>query len=213
MSATIEDVRVKVSSERLYQSLMDLAKIGATDKGGNCRLALTELDGQGRESGKRVGCVRRGCKLAWIKLAMCLTRRSGRDNELPPIMTGSHIDTQPTGGRFDGCFGVLAGLEVVRAINDAQVQTEAPIEVVIWTNEEGTRFTPVMMGSGAFVGKFSLSSILDAKDKDGKRVGDELEAIGYAGQEPLGEHPVVLISKRTLNKAPFLSMRRRPLAW
>ena len=210
MSAILDDVRVKISSERLYQSLMDLAKIGATEKGGNCRLALTTLDGQGRDL--VTGWMRdAGMQVSVDQVGNVFARRPGRDNARPPVMTGSHIDTQPTGGRFDGCFGVLAGLEVVRALNDAQVQTEAPIEVVIWTNEEGTRFTPVMMGSGAFVGKFSLASILDAQDKDGKRVGDELEAIGYAGKEPLGEHPVGAYFEAHIEQGPILEHEQKTI--
>ena len=210
MSAILDDVRVKISSERLYQSLMDLAKIGATEKGGNCRLALTALDGQGRDL--VTGWMREaGMQVSVDQVGNVFARRPGRNNARPPVMTGSHIDTQPTGGRFDGCFGVLAGLEVVRALNDAQVQTEAPIEVVIWTNEEGTRFTPVMMGSGAFVGKFSLASILDAQDKDGKRVGDELEAIGYAGKEPLGEHPVGAYFEAHIEQGPILENEEKTI--
>jgi N-carbamoyl-L-amino-acid hydrolase len=138
-------------------------------------------------------------------------RRAGRDNKLAPIVTGSHIDTQPTGGKFDGCFGVLAGLEVVRAMNDQDVQTDAPIEVAIWTNEEGTRFVPVMMGSGAFVGKFDLATVLEAKDKDGKRVGDELKAIGYAGSEPVGQHPVGAYFEAHIEQGPILEHEKKTI--
>lgn len=210
MSTTTDEVRVRVSSDRLYQSLMELAKIGATDKGGNCRLALTELDGQGRDL--VTDWMREaGMQITVDQVGNVFARRAGRDSTLAPIMTGSHIDTQPTGGKFDGCFGVLAGLEVVRALNDAQVQTEAPIEVVIWTNEEGTRFVPVMMGSGAFIGKFDLASILNTTDKDGKRVGDELRSIGYAGQEPLGEHPVGAYFEAHIEQGPILEHEQKTI--
>ena len=210
MSTTIDAVSVKVSSERLYQSLMTLAEIGATDKGGNCRLALTDLDGQARDL--VVGWMREaGMGISIDQVGNIFARRPGLRNDLPPVMTGSHIDTQPTGGKFDGCFGVLAGLEVVRALNDAQVQTDAPIEVVVWTNEEGTRFVPVMMGSGAFIGKFDLASILDSTDKDGKRVGDELKAIGYDGDEVLGQHPVGAYFEAHIEQGPILEHEKKTI--
>src|SRR6185369_14081031 len=117
-------------------------------------------------------------------------RRDGLDNSLPPIMTGSHIDTQPTGGKFDGNYGVLAGLEVVRTLNDKGIKTKAPIEVAFWTNEEGSRFVPVMMGSGVFCGAFTLEHAYAAKDIEGKTVRDELARIGYMGDEVPGRHPI-----------------------
>ena len=210
MTTTIDEVSVKVSSERLYESLMTLAEIGATEKGGNCRLALTNLDGQARDL--VVGWMRdAGMSISIDQVGNIFARRPGLRNDLPPVMTGSHIDTQPTGGKFDGCFGVLAGLEVVRALNDAQVQTDAPLEVVVWTNEEGTRFVPVMMGSGAFIGKFDLQSILQSKDKDGKRVGDELKAIGYDGDEVLGQHPVGAYFEAHIEQGPILEHEQKTI--
>ena len=136
----------RINGARLWQSLMDLARIGATPKGGVCRLALTALDGQGRDLFVR-WAREAGCSIRIDAIGNIFARRSGRDNSLPPVMTGSHIDTQPTGGKFDGNYGVLAGLEVARSLNDAGVETVAPIEVAVWTNEEGSRFVPVMMGS------------------------------------------------------------------
>lgn len=170
----------RVNGARLWQSLMDLAKIGATPKGGVCRLALTALDGQGRDLFVR-WAREAGCSIRIDAIGNIFARRSGRDDSLPPTMTGSHIDTQPTGGKFDGNYGVLAGLEVVRSLNDAGVQTEAPIEVVVWTNEEGSRFVPVMMGSGVFAGAFTLEHALAQRDAQGISVGEALAAIGYAG--------------------------------
>jgi N-carbamoyl-L-amino-acid hydrolase len=210
MSATITPTRINVSTERLFQSLMTLAKIGATHKGGNCRLALTELDGQARDLVSN-WMREAGMSVTVDQVGNVFGRRAGRDNSLPPIMTGSHIDTQPTGGKFDGCFGVLAGLEVVRALNDADVQTDAPIEVVIWTNEEGTRFVPVMMGSGAFVGKFAISDILDTRDKDGLRVADELKAIGYAGTSPVGGRPVGAYFEAHIEQGPILEHEKKTI--
>lgn len=174
----------RINGARLWQSLMDLAKIGATPKGGVCRLALTTLDGQGRDLFVR-WAREAGCSIRIDAIGNIFARRSGRDDNLPPVMTGSHIDTQPTGGKFDGNYGVLAGLEVVRSLNDAGIQTQAPIEVVVWTNEEGSRFVPVMMGSGVFAGAFTLEHALAQRDAQGVSVGDALAAIGYAGQQGL----------------------------
>lgn len=172
---------IKINGARLWQSLMDLANIGATAKGGVCRLALTALDGQGRDL--FVSWAREaGCSIRIDAIGNIFARRSGHNNELAPVMTGSHIDTQPTGGKFDGNYGVLAGLEVVRSLNDAGIQTEAPIEVAVWTNEEGSRFVPVMMGSGVFAEAFTLEYVLGQRDAQGISVAEALEAIGYAGE-------------------------------
>jgi N-carbamoyl-L-amino-acid hydrolase len=123
------------------------------------------------------------------KIGNGFMRRAGRDNSLPPIVTGSHVDTQPTGGKFDGNYGVLAGLEVMRTLNDHGIETEAPVEVSFWTNEEGSRFVPVMMGSGVFAKAFTLEHAYAAKDIDGKSVGDELARIGYVGDQEPGRSP------------------------
>ena len=142
--STASHTALRVNGARLWNSLMQLAKIGATAKGGVCRLALTELDRQGRDffvaQAKAAGCTIRIDQVGNI-----FARRAGHDNSLPAVMTGSHIDTQPTGGKFDGNYGVLAGLEVFQTLNDAGLTTDAPLEVVVWTNEEGSRFVPVMM--------------------------------------------------------------------
>lgn len=194
---------LSVNGNRLWQSLMDLARIGATAKGGNCRLALTALDGQGRDL--VTGWMRdAGMRVRVDQLGNIFARRPGRDDTLPPVMTGSHIDTQPTGGKFDGCYGVLAGLEVIRTLNDAGVQTEAPLEVAIWTNEEGSRFVPVMMGSGVFAGKFTLETALSARDAQGLSVRDELQAIGYAGADPVGGRPVDAYFEAHIEQGPIL---------
>ena len=148
---------LRINGERLWAALMELAQIGATAKGGVKRLALTDLDKQGRDL--VVGWGREaGMSITIDQIGNVFMRRDGVDNSLPPVMTGSHIDTQPTGGKFDGNYGVLAGLEVVRTLNDLKIKTQAPIEVAFWTNEEGSRFVPVMMGSGVFCGAFSLET-------------------------------------------------------
>ncbi len=174
---------IEIDGERLWESLMSLAKIGATKAGGVCRLALTDLDRLGRDLviswAKQAGCTVKVDQIGNIFL-----RRAGTDNTLAPIAAGSHIDTQPTGGKFDGNYGVLAVLEVFRTLNDLDIVTRRPLELAIWTNEEGSRFVPVMMGSGVYAGCFSLEHALAAIDKEGITVSDALGAIGYAGREP-----------------------------
>ena len=172
---------LRIDGARLWQSLMDLARIGGTPKGGVCRIALTDLDRQGRDL--FVQWAREaGCSIRVDAIGNIFARRVGEDDSLPPVMTGSHIDTQPTGGKFDGNYGVMAGLEVVRTLNAAGVRTRAPIEVAVWTNEEGSRFVPVMMGSGVFAGAFTLEHALAQRDAQGVSVAEALAAIGYAGQ-------------------------------
>lgn len=194
---------VTIDSDRLWRSLMDLAKIGATPKGGVRRLALSELDGQARHL--VIGWLKEaGCAIRIDGIGNIFARRAGIDDTLPPIMTGSHIDTQPSGGKFDGNYGVMAGLEVVRSLNDAGIRTQAPIEVAIWTNEEGSRFTPVMMGSGVFVGAFALDEVLKRTDVDGVEVGDALRAIGFAGSEPIGGRQVGAYFEAHIEQGPIL---------
>ncbi len=159
---------------------MKLAAIGATPKGGVCRLALTLLDKEGRDLVVR-WAQEAGCSVKVDAIGNIFMRRAGRDPSASAVATGSHIDTQPTGGKFDGNYGVLAGLEVIRTLNDHQIETTHPIEVCVWTNEEGSRFVPVMMGSGVYAGAFTLDHALAAKDKDGISVGEALRAIDYAG--------------------------------
>ncbi len=194
---------LRVNGERLWDSLMELARIGGTPKGGVCRLALTELDGQGRDRVTLWGKAA-GLSITVDAIGNIFMRRAGRDNDKPPIMAGSHIDTQPTGGKFDGNYGVLAGLEVVRTLNDHDIETEAPIEVAIWTNEEGSRFVPVMMGSGVFCKAFTLEHALSATDVDGNIVRAELQNIGYAGPQVPGEHPVGAYLEAHIEQGPVL---------
>ena len=170
-----------INADRLWQSLMDMAKIGATEKGGVNRQALTELDGQGRDLFVR-WCREAGCSVRVDAVGNIYARRPGKDDALAPVMTGSHLDTQPTGGKYDGVFGVLSGLEVIRTLNDLNYETERPVEVTVWTNEEGCRFAPAMMGSGVAIGKFDLDEVYALADADGKTFRDELDAIGYLGE-------------------------------
>ena len=200
-ASDITDLRI--DGERLWTTLMELAKIGATPKGGVCRLTLTDLDKQGRDlvSGWARAA---GMTVTVDKIGNVFMRRAGCDNSLPPIVTGSHIDTQPTGGKFDGNYGVLAGLEVVRTLNDNGIETEAPIEVVFWTNEEGSRFVPVMMGSGVFAKAFSLEHAYAATDNEGKTVKGELERIGYVGSQEPGDHPIGMYFETHIEQGPVL---------
>jgi len=192
-----------INGDRLWRSLMDLARIGATAKGGVCRLALSELDGQGRDL--VTGWFREaGLTVTVDRIGNIFARRRGRNSNAPPVVSGSHIDTQPSGGKFDGNYGVLAALEVVRTLNEHKIETEAPIEVAIWTNEEGTRFTPVMMGSGVFVNAFELDHCLARTDLEGKSVGDELKRIGYAGETPMGGRPVAAYFEAHIEQGPIL---------
>ncbi|WP_321888971.1 Zn-dependent hydrolase [Paraburkholderia bannensis] len=180
---------LRVNGARLWDSLERMAQIGATAKGGVCRLALTELDREGRDL--FVQWARdAGCTIRVDRMGNIFARRAGRNPEAAPVLTGSHADTQPTGGRYDGIYGVLGGLEVVRSLNDAGIETDHPIEVVIWTNEEGSRFAPAMIASGVYAGVYPLEYGLSRTDASGTTIGEALAHIGYAGEEPVGGTPV-----------------------
>ena len=205
---SIENLRI--NGQRLWDSLMELAQIGATPKGGVCRLTLTDLDKQGRDLVTR-WAREAGMTVTIDKIGNGFMRRPGRNNSLPPIMTGSHIDTQPTGGKFDGNYGVLAGIEVVRTLNDHGIETEAPIEVAFWTNEEGSRFVPVMMGSGVFAKAFTLEHAYAATDTEGKTVKGELERIGYIGEQEPGDHPIGAYFETHIEQGPVLEDNDKPI--
>ncbi len=196
-----EDLRIDAG--RLWESLMQMAKIGATPKGGVKRLTLTELDRQGRDLFVS-WCKEAGLAVSVDALGNIFARRAGRDNALPPVVSGSHLDTQPSGGRFDGCFGVMAALEVARSLNDHGVQTEAPYEVAVWTNEEGSRFLPVMGASGAFAGVHTVEEIRAARDVDGISFGEALDAIGYKGPVPVGGRKLGAYFEAHIEQGPIL---------
>src|SRR6267142_1603812 len=202
---------LQVNGERLWASLMELAQIGATPKGGVCRLAASDLDGEARRL--FIGwCEAAGCTVRVDRIGNIFARRPGRDASLPPIMTGSHLDTQPTGGRFDGAYGVMAGLEVVRTLNDLGYETEAPIEIVAWTNEEGSRFSPAMVGSGVFAGVFDLAEGLARPDNvTGVTLGAELARIGFAGEASVGDHPVSAYFEAHIEQGPILEAAGLPI--
>jgi Acetylornithine deacetylase/Succinyl-diaminopimelate desuccinylase and related deacylases len=212
-SLPVAAVSLRVDGARLWQSLMQLAEIGATPKGGVCRLALTDLDRQGRD--RVVGWLRgAGADIEVDGAGNIIATRPGRNVGLPTVLTGSHIDTQPSGGKFDGNYGVLAGLEVLRTLNDAGIVTERPVAVAIWTNEEGSRFVPVMGGSGAFTGVFTIEHLLQQRDVDGIAFGEALDRIGYAGsRNPSEGAHSTRISRPTSSKDPSSSARTRSSVW
>ena len=202
---------LKVNGERLWASLMELARIGATEKGGVCRLAASDLDGAARRLFIS-WCEAAGCTVSIDRIGNIFARRPGRNPNLPPIVSGSHLDTQPTGGRFDGAYGVMAALEVVRSLNDLGYETEAPIEIVAWTNEEGSRFSPAMVGSGVFAGVFDLEYGLARPDNaTGVSLGAELARIGFAGSEPVGGRPVGAYFEAHIEQGPILEAAGLPI--
>jgi N-carbamoyl-L-amino-acid hydrolase len=201
-----------VNGERLWASLTELARIGATEKGGVCRLAASDLDGEARRLFIR-WCEAAGCAVTVDRIGNIFARRPGRNPDLAPVMAGSHLDTQPTGGRFDGAYGVMAGLEIVRTLNDLGYETEAPVEIVAWTNEEGSRFSPAMVGSGVFAGVFGLDDALATRDNNAPdlTLGAELARIGFAGPAPVGEHKVAAYFEAHIEQGPILEAAGLPV--
>jgi N-carbamoyl-L-amino-acid hydrolase len=193
--------RPRADGERLWSSLMELAKIGATPKGGVRRVTLTPEDRAGRER-FAAWCREAGLELRVDAIGNMFARRAGREPAAPPVVMGSHLDTQPNGGKFDGAYGVMAGLEVMRALNDAGARTRAPLEVACWTNEEGSRFVPTMMGSGVFAGVYPLEKVLDNRDSEGVSVRDALESIGYRGEAR--PHKVAAYFEAHIEQGPVL---------
>jgi N-carbamoyl-L-amino-acid hydrolase len=199
---------LRINADRLWGSLMELARIGATPKGGVRRLTLTEEDRRARDLFVQWS-KEAGLAVAVDGVGNVFARRAGTDPALPPVAIGSHLDSQPSGGKFDGAFGVMAGLEVLRTLNDAGVRTRAPMEVVSWTNEEGSRFTPVMMGSGVFAGVFTQEHVRAQKDLDGVSVGEALQAIGYAGTAK--PHPLGAYFEAHIEQGPVLEDEKKTI--
>jgi N-carbamoyl-L-amino-acid hydrolase len=193
----------KVDGGRLWASLMEMGRVGATPGGGSGRLALTDLDREARDLFVD-WCRGVGCAVRIDRMGNIFARRAGIDAARSPVITESHLDTQPLGGRFDGVDGVLAGLEVVRALNDANIETEAPIDVVVWTDEEGARFKAGMIASAIFAGMYELDYGLACADADGNTMGEELKRIGYAGREPVGGYPVDAFFEAHIEQGPLL---------
>ena len=193
---------IRADRDRLWASLMEMGRIGATAGGGVGRIALTDLDRQARDLFVH-WCEEAGCTMRIDRMGNIFARRPGSDATLAPVMTGSHLDTQPLGGKFDGIYGVLAGLEAVRAMNDAGITTRAPIDVVVWTDEEGVRFSG-MLASGVFSGVYTLEEALARTDPDGVSMAAALEAIGYAGSEPIGNNPPRAFFEAHIEQGPIL---------
>jgi beta-ureidopropionase / N-carbamoyl-L-amino-acid hydrolase len=194
---------LQIDAARLWDTLMETARIGATQKGGICRLTLTDLDRQVRDWFK-AQCEALGCTVTVDDVGTMFARRPGKNASAPPIAMGSHLDTQPTGGKFDGVLGVLAALEALRTLVQAGYETNAPIEIVNWTNEEGARFAPPMLASGVFAGVFTRDYAYARTDRDGNTFGDALKRIGYQGIEPAGAHPIAAMFELHIEQGPIL---------
>ena len=201
---------LKINGDRLWQSLMDMAEIGPGLAGGNNRQALTDQDGKARDL-FQTWCQDAGLTMALDNMGNMFARRDGTDPNALPIMVGSHLDTQPTGGKFDGVLGVLAGLEIIRSLNDLGIKTKHPIEVVNWTNEEGCRFSPPMLSSGVFAGVYDLDWAYDRTDAEGFRFGSEIERIGWIGDEQVGDHPLKAYFELHIEQGPILEDANIPI--
>jgi beta-ureidopropionase / N-carbamoyl-L-amino-acid hydrolase len=208
MSTMRAENNLQIDGKRLWDDLMATAQIGGTAKGGICRLTLTDLDAKVRDWFK-AQCEALGATVTIDELGNMFARRPGRNAALPPIAMGSHLDTQPTGGKFDGTLGVLAALEALRTLHRAGYETNAPIEVVNWTNEEGARFAPPMLASGVFAGVFTPDYAYARTDRDGKTFGDELRRIGYRGSEKAGAHKLSALFELHIEQGPILEAEDR----
>jgi len=194
---------MRIDGDRLWDALMEMAKIGPGIAGGNNRQTLTDEDSEGRHLFQK-WCEAAGCSMGVDEMGNMFARREGADPEALPVYVGSHLDTQPTGGKYDGVLGVLGGLEIIRTLNDLGIQTKHPIVVTNWTNEEGTRYAPAMLASGVFAGKHTLDWAYDKVDSEGKRFGDELERIGWKGDEKVGDRKMHAFFELHIEQGPIL---------
>lgn len=194
---------LKVNGERLWDTIMEMAKIGPGIAGGNNRQTLTDEDAVGRALFAK-WCDEAGCTMGIDQMGTMFARREGTDPDALPVYVGSHLDTQPTGGKYDGVLGVLAGLEIVRQLNDLNIKTKHPIVVTNWTNEEGTRFAPAMVASGVFANMHTLDWAYAREDADGKTLGDELKRIGYVGDEEVGARKMHAFFELHIEQGPIL---------
>ena len=203
MSATPHATNQRIDGKRLWDSLMDMARFGATPKGGVRRLTLTDIDRQGRDH-FRAQCEAAGLAVRVDEIGNMFARRPGRDPSRLPVLMGSHLDSQPSGGKFDGALGVIAGLEVMRSLQDLGIATEAPLELVNWTDEEGSRFGKSLMGSGVWAGVYDQAETEALADLDGNTVGASLDAIGYRGPEPARPFPADAYFELHIEQGPVL---------
>ncbi len=201
MAAAGENLRI--NGTRLWDSLMEMAKIGPGIAGGNNRQTLTDDDAKGRALFQG-WCEAAGCTMGLDTMGNMFARREGTDPDALPVYVGSHLDTQPTGGKYDGVLGVLGGLEIIRTLNDLGIKTKHPIVVVNWTNEEGTRFAPAMLASGVFAGKHTQDWAYARTDAKGKKFGDELERIGWKGDEKVGARKMHAMFELHIEQGPIL---------
>jgi N-carbamoyl-L-amino-acid hydrolase len=200
----------RIDGKRLWDSLMAMAEIGATPKGGVKRLTLTEVDRQGRER-FRGWCEALGLTVRVDAIGNMFARREGRNATRLPVLMGSHLDSQPSGGKFDGALGVIAGLEVMRSLNDLGIQTEAPVELVNWTDEEGSRFGHSLMGSGAWAGVYPLEKVYGLKDVEGVSVEEALTSIGYKGEVAAKPFPADAYFELHIEQGPILEKEGRQI--
>ena len=208
MAAPGENLRI--NPDRLWDTLMDMAKVGPGVAGGNNRQTLTDEDSEGRHLFAG-WCAKAGCKMGVDSMGNMFARREGTDPDALPVYVGSHLDTQPTGGKYDGILGVLGGLEVIRSLNDLGIKTKHPIVVTNWTNEEGTRFAPAMLASGVFAGMHTEDWAKDRVDADGKRFGDELRRIGWEGDEKVGERKMHAFFELHIEQGPILEAENKQI--
>ncbi|TGP23118.1 MULTISPECIES: Zn-dependent hydrolase [unclassified Mesorhizobium] len=208
MAAPGENLRV--NSDRLWDSIMEMAKIGPGIAGGNNRQTLTDSDKQGRELFKS-WCDEAGLTMGVDQMGTMFMTRPGTDPDALPVYVGSHLDTQPTGGKYDGVLGVLSGLEVVRSLNDLGIKTKHPIVVTNWTNEEGARFAPAMLASGVFAGVHTQDYAYARKDLDGLTFGDELRRIGWVGDEKVGARKMHAYFEYHIEQGPILEAENKQI--
>ena len=201
MSAPGENL--KINGERLWDSLMEMAKIGPGVAGGNNRQTLTDADAEGRALFQS-WCEAAGCTMGLDTMGNMFAQRPGTDPDALPVYMGSHLDTQPTGGKYDGVLGVLGALEVIRTLNDLDVKTKHPIVVTNWSNEEGTRFAPAMLSSGVFAGLHTEEWAKARVDAEGKSYGDELKRIGWEGEEAVGSRKMHAMFELHIEQGPIL---------
>ncbi|WP_234186551.1 Zn-dependent hydrolase [Shinella sp. NM-101] len=208
MAAPGENMRV--NADRLWDSLMDMAKIGPGIAGGNNRQTLTDADAEGRRL-FQTWCDEAGLTMGVDTMGNMFMTRAGTDPDALPVYVGSHLDTQPTGGKYDGVLGVLAGLEVVRSLNDLGIETKHPIVVTNWTNEEGARFAPAMLASGVFAGVHTQDYAYGRKDPEGKAFGDELKRIGWVGDEEVGARRMHAYFEYHIEQGPILEAEKKEI--
>ena len=210
MDINHKTTNLRINSSRLWDSLMEMAKIGPGIAGGNNRQALTDEDAQGRALFHK-WCDEAGLTMGIDQMGTMFARREGTRPDLLPVYVGSHLDTQPTGGKYDGVLGVLAGLEIIRTLNDQGIETKHPIVIVNFTNEEGTRFPPAMVASGVFAGVHSLDWAYSRKDSEGKTFGEELKRINWIGDEEVGSRKMKAFFELHIEQGPILELEEKEI--